>query len=206
MKKISVTGKTIEDAVQSGLAQLNTTEERVKVHIIEEPTKGFLGIIGSKEAKVELEYISDVIDEAFEFLKDIVDKMKLDVSVEIGQKKDNEKFLNLTGPEVGILIGRRGQTLDSLQYLVNIAANRYANSYQRVLLDAENFREKRKKTLEQLAGRIAARVIRYKREVSLEPMPPQDRKIIHTYLQDHSKLDTKSEGNEPNRYVVITLK
>ncbi|NBI29188.1 RNA-binding cell elongation regulator Jag/EloR [Chengkuizengella marina] len=205
MKKISVTGKTIEDAVQSGLAQLNTTEDKVKVHIIEEPTKGFLGLIGSKDAKVELEYISDVVDEAFEFLKDIVDKMKLDVSVEIGQK-DDEKFINLTGSEVGILIGRRGQTLDSLQYLVNIVANRYANSYHRVLLDAENFRQKRKNTLEQLAGKIADRVIRYKRDVSLEPMTPQDRKIIHTYLQEHSKVSTKSEGKEPNRYVVVTLK
>ncbi|MFS1510945.1 RNA-binding cell elongation regulator Jag/EloR [Chengkuizengella sp. SCS-71B] len=206
MKKISVTGKTIEDAVQSGLAQLNTTEDKVKVHILEEPTKGFLGLIGSKDAKVELEYISDVVDEAFEFLKDIVDKMKLDVSVEIGQKQDEGKFINLTGSEVGILIGRRGQTLDSLQYLINIVANRYSNSYHRVLLDAENFREKRKNTLEQLAGKIADRVIRYKRDVSLEPMPPQDRKIIHTYLQEHPKINTKSEGKEPNRYVVVTLK
>jgi spoIIIJ-associated protein len=127
------------------------------------------------------------------------------VEVEIVTKRDNT-VLNISGSELGLLIGRRGQTLDALQYLVNIIANRHSDSFLRIILDAENFRERRRKTLEQLAMRLASKVIRSGKEMVLEPMSPQERKIIHSRLQDHPEVKTFSKGEEPNRRVVIALK
>ncbi|MCD1261799.1 protein jag [Paenibacillus athensensis] len=205
MKKIVVTGKTIEDAVKSGLVQWNVTEDRVKIHVLEQPSRGLFGLIGSKEAKVELELIPDPLEEATLFLQEIFKTMQ--ISITIDQQKDKEGALfNMSGSELGILIGKRGQTLDALQYLVNIVANRYSDSHIRILLDAENFRERRKKTLEELAVRLAGRVIKTKKEVILEPMNAQERKIIHSELQNHPSVKTYSKGDEPNRRVVIALK
>jgi len=205
MKKVVVTGKTIEDAVKAGLAQWNVSEDRVKIHVLEQPSRGFFGLIGSKEAKVELELIPDALEEATLFLQEIFKTMH--ISITIDQQKDKEGALfNMSGSELGILIGKRGQTLDALQYLVNIVANRYSDSHIRILLDAENFRERRKKTLEELALRLAGRVIKTKKEVILEPMNAQERKIIHSELQNHPSVKTYSKGDEPNRRVVIALK
>ncbi|WP_248929326.1 RNA-binding cell elongation regulator Jag/EloR [Paenibacillus hamazuiensis] len=205
MKKIVVSGKTIEEAVKNGLRQFGVTEDRVKVTVLEQPSKGLFGLIGAKEAKLELELIPDALEEAVHFLQDVFRTMNLKVTIE--QKKERDGILfNLTGEELGMLIGRRGQTLDSLQYLVNIVANRYSNTHLRIVLDAEQFRERRKKTLEDLAIRLAERVIRSRKEVILEPMSPQERKIIHAQLQDHSKVKTYSKGEEPNRRVVIALR
>ncbi|MDD9270852.1 RNA-binding cell elongation regulator Jag/EloR [Paenibacillus sp. GCM10023248] len=205
MKKIVVTGKTIELAVKAGLSQWQVSEDRVKIHILEQPTKGLFGFIGSKEAKVELELIPDPLEEAIAFLQDMFEAMK--ISITIDTTKDREGYLlNLSGSELGILIGKRGQTLDALQYLANIVANRYANSHFRIVLDAENFRERRKRTLEELASRLANRVIKSKKEVILEPMNSQERKIIHAELQGHPVVKTYSKGEEPNRRVVIAVK
>lgn len=205
MKKIVVSGKTVEDALKNGLAQWNTTEDRVKLTVLEQPSKGLFGLIGSKDAKVELEYIPDAVEETILFLQNVCQAMDIDVSVEKQEDKDGV-ILNLTGKELGMLIGRRGQTLDSLQYLVNIVANRYSDSYLRIVLDAENFRNRRKKTLEELSDRLASRVIRTRKEVVLEPMSPQERKIIHAQLQDHPKVKTYSKGEDPNRRIVITMR
>ncbi|MEC0226806.1 RNA-binding cell elongation regulator Jag/EloR [Paenibacillus alba] len=205
MKKIVVTGKTIELAVKSGLAQWQVSEDRVNIHILEQPSRGLFGFIGSKEAKVELELIPDPLEEAIAFLQDMFEAMQ--ISITIDTRKDREGFvLNMSGSELGILIGKRGQTLDALQYLVNIVANRYANSHFRIILDAENFRDRRKKTLEELAVRLANRVIKSKKEVILEPMNSQERKIIHAELQGHPVVKTYSKGEEPNRRVVIAVK
>lgn len=205
MKKIVVSGKTVEDALKNGLAQWNTTEDRVKLTVLEQPSKGLFGLIGSKDAKVELEYIPDAVEETILFLQNVCRTMDIDVSVEKQEDKDGV-VLNLTGKELGMLIGRRGQTIDSLQYLVNIVANRYSDSYLRIVLDAENFRNRRRKTLEELSDRLASRVIRTRKEVVLEPMSPQERKIIHAQLQDHPKVKTYSKGEDPNRRVVITMR
>ncbi|WJH36223.1 protein jag [Paenibacillus sp. CC-CFT747] len=205
MKKIVVTAKTIEEAVKRGLAQWNTTEDRVKVEVLEQPSKGLFGLIGTREAKVELEKIPDAEETALEFLQEVIGAIPLDVQVDKQVTKD-EILYNLTGPELGILIGRRGQTLDSLQYLVNIVANRYSSRPVKIVLDAENFRDRRRKTLEDLSLRLASRVIKTKKEVILEPMPPQERKIIHAQLQNHSTVKTYSKGDEPNRRVVIALR
>lgn len=205
MKKIVVTGKSIDEAVHNGLLQLNTTEDRVKIHILDHPTKGFLGLIGNRVAKVELELLPDAVEEVILFLEDMLRTMNLDVRLE--QKKSRDGIeIHLYGAELGILIGRRGQTLDALQYLVNIVANRYSDRHLRIILDAEQFRERRKKTLQELADRLAERVVRTKKEVILEPMPPHERKVIHSQLQNHSKVRTFSRGDEPNRRVVIVLR
>ncbi|WP_058300552.1 RNA-binding cell elongation regulator Jag/EloR [Gorillibacterium timonense] len=205
MKKAVFTGKTIDEAVNAGLKQWNLPAERVKVTVLEQPSKGLFGLIGTKDAKVELEKIPDPIEEAELFLAEVFKTMELEVQVE-RQEDEEGTLLNLTGPELGILIGRRGQTLDALQYLTNIVGNRYSNSHIRIVLDAEKFRERRKKTLEDLARRLAQRVIKTRKEVVLEPMPPQERKIIHSYLQNYSGVKTFSKGEEPNRRIIIALR
>ncbi|WP_059050446.1 RNA-binding cell elongation regulator Jag/EloR [Paenibacillus senegalimassiliensis] len=236
MNKIVTSGKTVEDAVRQGLAKLGTTEDQVAVNVLEQPSKGFLGLIGVKAAKVELTLLEPArtvpssqgsdsklrvpesvhqqektfgdknpYEEAASFVRDVGENMGLDVKVEIVQGKDNT-VLNISGHDLGLMIGRRGQTLDALQYLANIIANRYSDSFIRIILDAENFRERRKKTLEELADRLAGRVVRTRKEVTLEPMSPQERKVIHSQLQDHPEVKTYSKGDEPNRRVVIALK
>ncbi|MEF2969203.1 RNA-binding cell elongation regulator Jag/EloR [Paenibacillus sp. M1] len=237
MKKIVASGKTVEEAVRQGLAKLGTTEDQVAVNVLEQPSKGFLGLIGVKEAKVELTLLSedspsvpsqgspakerspvireeqgtsahsgqDPYEVAASFIRDVGASMNLQIDVEIIHKKDNT-VLNISGSDLGVLIGRRGQTLDSLQYLTNIIANRYSDSFIRIVLDAENFRERRRKTLEDLAVRLAGRVVRTRKDVALEPMSPQERKVIHSKLQDHPEVKTYSKGEEPNRRVIITLK
>ncbi|MFF2092083.1 RNA-binding cell elongation regulator Jag/EloR [Paenibacillus sp. NPDC058174] len=208
MKKIVASGKTIEDAVRSGLAQWNVTEERVKVSVLEHPAKGLfgLGLIGVKEAKVELELIPDPTNEAEQFLLEVASAMGLSVTVERKQTREGTLLSISGGGDLGMLIGRRGQTLDALQYLVNIVANRYSDSHLRIVLDAEDFRERRRKTLEELSERLAGRVIRTRKEVVLEPMSPHERKVIHSQLQNHPRVKTYSKGDEPNRRVVIALR
>jgi spoIIIJ-associated protein len=205
MTKITVSGKTVEDAVQAGLRQLNLPVERVRIKVLEQAAKGLFGLIGAKEARVELEVIPDAVEEAVKFLRDVFAAMNQRVEIVRIDQEDHVR-LDLRGEDLGILIGRRGQTLDALQYLVNIVANRSAEKHQRIILDAENFRERRKQTLEQLADRLADRVVRYRREVILEPMSPLERKVIHSHLQNHPKVRTYSKGDEPNRKVVIALK
>jgi spoIIIJ-associated protein len=205
MTKITVSGKTVEEAVKSGLSQLGVPETRVKVTVIEQPSKGLFGLIGSREAKVELELLPDAIEECQAFLERMFTAMGLSIRVEREDGPESVRF-NLHGEELGILIGRRGQTLDALQYLANIVASRYSDKYIRIILDAENFRERRRQTLIQLSERLAERVVRTRKEVILEPMSPQERKVIHSQLQNHPKVKTYSKGDEPYRRVVIALK
>lgn len=237
MNKVVTSGKTIEDAVRQGLTLLGTTKDKVSVIVLEQPSKGFLGLIGAKPAKVELSFLeaerlaselpkeenpalqvsaaSAVLEEAAveqdpyeaaaSFLRETGESMGLELDIEIKKTRDG-MLLNISGDNLGLLIGRRGQTLDALQYLANIVANRYSNSFVRLTLDAENFRLRRRKTLEDLAERLAVRVVRTGKEVSLEPMPPQERKVIHAELQNHPDVKTFSKGEEPNRRVVIAPK
>lgn len=206
MTKILASGKTIDDAVKNGLAQLQVAEDRVKVVVIEQPSKGFLGLIGSKDAKVELELIPDAKEEAEKFISDVAKAMGLQVRLSWQESKEGLLLSIACDGDLGMIIGRRGQTLDALQYLVTIVANRYSDNHIRIVLDAENFRERRRKTLEELSDRLAGRVIRTRTEVVLEPMAPHERKIIHSQLQGHPKVRTFSKGDEPNRRVVIALK
>ncbi|MCM3289009.1 protein jag [Paenibacillus sp. MER 180] len=163
----------------------------------------------SKDRDQEMEADStddiDPIEEAKQFIMDVARSMGLDVEVGVHKRKDTVT-LDISGSDLGLIIGRRGQTLDSLQYLANLVANRYSKHHLRIILDAEQFRERRKKTLESLSERLANKVIRSRQEVVLEPMTAQDRKIIHAKLQDHPKVKTCSKGEEPNRRVVIMIK
>jgi len=205
MKKLLASGKTVEDAVRSGLAQLGVQEDRVNVKVLEQPSKGLFGLIGAKEAKVELELLPDGVEEAMKFLREVSGAMDLTVSVERADENDAVR-INVTGSDLGILIGRRGQTLDSLQYLANIVANRHSDRHLRIVLDAEQFRERRRQTLEALSERMAMKVVRTRKEIVLEPMSAQERKIIHARLQTNPNVKTYSQGNEPNRRIVIALK
>ncbi|MCR2805304.1 RNA-binding cell elongation regulator Jag/EloR [Paenibacillus soyae] len=206
MKKIVASGKTIDDAVRNGLAEWQVTEDRVEVVVLEQPSKGLFGLFGVKEAKVELTLIPDALEEAEQFLREVARTMGLTVTIERKQTREGTLLSVSGGGDLGMLIGRRGGTLDALQYLVNIVANRYSSSHLRIVLDAEDFRERRRKTLEELSDRLAGRVIRTRKEVVLEPMSSHERKVIHSQLQNHPKVKTFSKGDEPNRRVVIALR
>ncbi|UOE94139.1 RNA-binding cell elongation regulator Jag/EloR [Alkalihalobacillus sp. LMS39] len=203
MKKVTASGKTVEEAVEKALAELNTTKERVDIHVVEEPQKGFFGFIGSKPAIVEVEMKRDAIEESVQFLQELIHKMDVQASV-TKQEEDDTIVLNLEGKNLGTVIGKRGQTLDSLQYLVNLVANRYSEQYIRIQLDAEQYRKRRKEALEQLALRLANKAKYSKQAVKLEPMQAHERKIIHAALQKIEGVKTISEGHEPRRRIVIT--
>lgn len=197
MKTLRVSGKTVEEAVQHGLKQWNVPEERVKVRVIEEPVKGLFGIIGSREAVVELELIPDALEEARRFLSDVLQEMGLNVDIELQKVKDDYTLLNMNGSDLGIVIGRRGQTLDALQYLVNVVANRHADKHVRIVLDAEDFRKRRKETLENLALRLARKVVRTGREVVLEPMSPMTGKSYIPCCRAMTGLSLTAKDRNP---------
>lgn len=208
MRKVTVSAKTVDEAISKALQQLETTKDRVEVKIIEEPSKGLFGLIGSKPAVVEVELKIDPIDpieEGKKFLTSVMEKMGVKGNIEVFKREEGTTF-HLVGSGIGILIGHHGQTLDSLQYLVNAVVNRHTDDYVRVLLDAENYREKRKAALEELADRLARKAARTKQLIKLEPMSAHERKIIHTRLQEDPYVDTYSEGEEPRRYIVIANK
>ncbi|MEW9672338.1 RNA-binding cell elongation regulator Jag/EloR [Ammoniphilus sp. 3BR4] len=205
MNKVTVTAKTVDEAIALALKQLNAEKNQVTVTILEEPTKGFFGLIGARLAKLEVERKIDPVDEAKTFLQDILTAMNVTASIEVKKEKDAILF-NIVGEDLGIIIGRRGQTLDSLQFLVNTVGNKHSESYLRIVLDAENYRLKRRQTLEQLADRLAHKAIKTGQVVKLEPMPSHERKVIHTFLQDRKNISTYSEGEDPNRYIVIQSK
>ena len=198
------TGKTVEEAYQAALAELGLPESRVSYEVIEEPSKGFLGIIGGKLAKVRVTVRElSPLEKAENFLKEIFSSMHLDVKMEREDKEESYIF-NLVGENLGILIGKHGQTLDALQYLTNLAANRgLLEEKIRIILDVENYRSRREETLRRLAVRLADKVRRTGEKVMLEPMNRHERKIIHTALQNDSRVVTYSAGNEPYRKVVI---
>ncbi|ABY93669.1 MULTISPECIES: RNA-binding cell elongation regulator Jag/EloR [Thermoanaerobacter] len=206
MKELIRTGKTVEEAVNLALQEFGVPREMVQVEVLDEGGKGFLGLI-SKQAIVKV-ILKDVIKEsAKNFLQQVIEAMKLDVKFDIEEDEDTIKF-NLYGKNVGLLIGHRGETLDSLQYLVNVVASKYReyDRYRRIILDAENYRKRREETLIRLAKKLAKQVMETKESVELEPMSPNERRIIHMALQDHPYVETYSEGEEPNRRVIIALK
>ena len=201
---VEKTGKTIEEARQAALEELGAAPEEVTVEILEEPSKGFLGIIGGHEAKIRVTVIDkSPADLAQEFLKKIFTSMGLDVTLEKENREDAIVF-NLVGKNLGILIGKHGQTLDALQYLVNLVANKgRVEDRLHIILDIEKYRERREDTLRHLAMRLAEKVGRSGREIVLEPMNRHERKVIHMALQEDERVHTKSVGEEPFRKVVI---
>lgn len=207
MERVIVTGKTVKEALNKGLKELNTVEDKVEYRVLEEAQSGFLGFIGRKDAKVEITKKIDKAEKSKVFIEEVIKEMNLNLNVEILKETlDKEVVLNITGKDLGIIIGHRGKTLDSLQYLSNLAINKGKEDYVRVVLDAEGYRERRKQTLENLALKMATKAKSSGRKVMLEPMPPQERKIIHSTLHNKSDINTYSVGKEPYRKVVIVTK
>ena len=208
MEMITVTAKTVEDAITQASLQLGVSSDRIQYEVVEKGSAGVLGgLFGSKPAVIRAKKIETVDDKAVDFLNSVFDAMGLAVDVEVKMNEEEKEMdVNLTGEEMGLLIGKRGQTLDSLQYLVSLIVNKETDGYLRVKLDTENYRERRKETLETLAKNIAYKVKRTKRPVSLEPMNPYERRIIHAAIQNDKYVTTRSEGEEPFRHVVIALK
>ena len=206
MEYIEVTGKTVEDARTEALIKLGTTSDQIEVEILEKGSSGFLGI-GSKPAVIRVRRKFTMEDCVRDFLTQVFDAMDLTVDISVEVEEDNHTVnVELKGDEMGVLIGKRGQTLDSLQYLTSLALNRHTDEYVKVKLDTEDYRKRRKETLENLAKNIAYKVKRTKRPVSLEPMNPFERRVIHSTLQNDKYVSTHSEGEEPHRHVVVTLK
>ena len=204
MEFIEVSAKTVEDALTEALVQLGTTSDQVEYEVVEKGSAGFLGI-GSKAAVIKVRKKCSIEDNIREFLGKVFDAMELEVEIVI-TNEDNIYNVDLKGADMGVLIGKRGQTLDSLQYLANLAVNKNTEEHVKVKIDTEDYRNRRKETLENLAKNIAYKVKRTKRAVSLEPMNPFERRVIHSALQNDKFVTTHSEGDEPYRHVVVTLK
>lgn len=232
-------GKTVEGAITAALKSLSVTKDEVDITVLQEPVKGLLGLIGNKEAEIEVtlkdtpvsslledDQIKPVkntvvdrsnkppltdedrarkIEKGTNFLKEVLGALDYPVEYFI---RDEDEFvrIDIRGKNVGNLIGKRGETLYAFQYLVNLAANRNDDNSLKFILDIEDFRKRREKTLNALASRLATKVVETKKPVSLEPMNPLERKVIHMALQEHPQVETISEGNEGQRYVKIILK
>lgn len=206
---IEVSAKTVNEAITEACRKLGVTSDKLEYQVIEEGSSGFLGI-GSKpaiiKAAAKIEEVS-AEDTAKNFLRDVFVAMNMQVVIDVKYNEEEKSMdIELSGDEMGVLIGKRGQTLDSLQYLVSLVVNKEMEEYIRVKIDTENYRQRRKETLENLAKNIAYKVKKTRRPVSLEPMNPYERRIIHSTLQNDKYISTHSEGDEPYRRVVVTYK
>ncbi len=228
--EVEKSAKSVEEAVQAAIEELKAERENVSVEILEQPAKGIFGIIGSKPARVRVTLkeekapaekrdsksenreikITDFAlekEKARKFLRDVLEAMDIKAEIRI-KEKDENLYINLSGPKMGVIIGRRGQTLDSLQYLVSLIVNKDKDRerFVKVILDTEDYRKKREETLQRLARRLAERVQKTGKSVELEPMNPYERRIIHFTLQEYEGITTFSEGEEPYRKVIISQK
>ena len=200
------TAKTVDEALTEALIKLETTSDQVEYEVIEKESNGFLGMF-SKPAKIRVCKKESVQEIVTNFLNKLFSCMGIEVELVIGYKEEEgEMDIELKGEDMGLLIGKRGQTLDSIQYLTSLVANKDLEDYVKIKMDTENYRQRRKETIENLAKNIAFKVKRTKRPVSLEPMNPYERRIIHSALQNDRYVTTHSEGDEPFRRVVVTLK
>lgn len=205
MKQVEKMGRTVEEAIELALGELNVSKDKANIEVLDEGNKGVFGLFGGKECKVRVTAQSETEERARTFLNSIFSAMDMPVSMDFNESSEALE-ISLGGQGMGVLIGRRGENLDALQYLVSIVVNRGDQEFVRVILDSENYRQKRKETLVSLANRLAARVARDRKNITLEPMNPYERRIIHSALQDNKYVETGSVGDEPNRRVVISYK
>ena len=205
VEAIQKTGKTVDEAVEEALKELKISREDAEIEVIEEGSRGFLGMFGAKEAVVKVKKKFDPEKTAKTFLKEMFISMGLIVNIDT-TLKEKQLEIKISGYDMGIIISKRGQTLDAIQYLVNLVVNKGTAPYISVTLDTENYRERRKETLESLAFNLAKKVKHTGKNVVLEPMNPYERRIIHSALQNDRYVTTYSEGDEPYRNVVIALK
>ena len=206
MKSIEMIGKSVDEALDNALSELKVSKDKVKFEVIDEGSKGLFNFIGAKPAKIRVTVNRDYIEEARTFLRQILDQM--DVKAEIRIKEEHDVIMiSLAGPKMGNIIGYRGETLDSIQYLVSLVVNKgHDIPYKRVILDTENYRKKREETLKRVADKTAYKVKKRGKAYKLEPMNPYERRIIHSQLQDRDDVYTYSEGEEPYRRVVVDLR
>lgn len=202
MKQITATGQTVEEAVESALAQLQTSKDRTETQVIDEGKKGIFGIFGSRPAIVKVTVKIDPFEEATNYLKMVAKEIGAPIEVEVKQEGKQVRFV-LSGEKIALLIGKRGQTLNSLQYLTQLVINRHATQFYTVVVDAEDYRKRRNDTLVQLAERLAQKAVKTGKDVALEPMPSYERKAIHSALMGNKKVKTFSDGSEPHRHIVI---
>lgn len=204
-KMIEVSGKTEEEAISAGLEQLGMSRDEVSVEVLERAKKGVLGI-GHSDAVVRLSYeVADTQrDKVERYLRGLLACMNIEADIEITEREGGGLCANLSGPAMGAVIGRRGETLDAIQHLVNYSVNRGNDKRMHISVDAENYRSKREDSLVHLAEKMAAKAVKYKRSMALEPMNSYERHVIHTALQNYEGVSTASTGVEPNRRVVVT--
>lgn len=203
MKVLEFSGKNVEEALANALKELDVPKDSVDFEVVEEGSKGLLGLFGAKPAVIRVTVKKTAIDEAKRFLGGVLDAMEIVADIEVKEEAEILK-INLSGPKMGLIIGYRGETLDSLQYLTSLVVNK-GNAYKRVILDTEGYRMKREETLKRLADKTAYKVRKYGRSMKLEPMNPYERRIIHSSLQGADKIKTYSIGDEPFRRVVVEL-
>ncbi len=202
MREVEKTGRTVEEAVEAALEELGITRDKAEIEVLDEGARGFLGLLKTREARVRVTWRPSKGEFAADFIRQVGDFLEIPLKV-VWQEKDGIINVDIDGEGLGILIGRRGQTLAALQYLTNAASRRIAGDGSRVVLDVQGYKNKRGESLERLAARAAERAIRYGREVSLDPMPATDRRIVHMALKDNPRVKTHSRGEEPYRKVVV---
>lgn len=202
MKSIETQGKTVDQAIELGLYKLGVTRDQVKITIIEQA-----GLFNKAKVKLSVGSESESESTLKNMVEELIAKMGLDVSVSVEEQEDCF-FVNITGEDAAIIIGKRGENMDSFQFLVNTLFNKGKKheEYKRVVVDSNNYKNRREDTLKVLAQRTAARAVRENRDIRLEPMTANERRIIHATLAEHAKVETESKGNEPNRYVIVKLK
>ena len=209
MKSVEKSARTVEEAIEAALKELSARRDQVQVEVLDEGSKGFLGILGARQARVRVTLLHSIekkVEAAENFLRQLLQHMGIEATVSSSRGEDDMVTLSISGRRIGSVIGRRGQTLDAVQYLVNLVANKVEGPRVRFIVDAEGYREKRAETLRNLALRIADRVHRERRKVSLEPMSALERRIVHLALVNDDRVETHSEGEEPYRRVVIVPK
>lgn len=203
MKRVTVSGKTIEEAIAKAIDELQTTKDKIDYHVVEEPQKRFFGLFRSKPAVVDVFVLPDPVEKAYSFLQGTLHHLGVEATIEKEETDHSLRFNLSANGDTGRIIGKRGQTLESLEFLTNLVANRETSEYTRIELDAENYRQRRRETLEHLAVKLAKKVTATHQKVALEPMNAAERKMIHTKLQSYDGVETVSEGTGMNRHIVI---
>ena len=204
MQEVIATAKTAEEAIEQGLKELNKEREQVQIEILETPVKGLFGIFGQKDARVRLTINDDPAQKVKEFLEQILEKMGLTGTVE-ATVVDTRVEAEVSGENMGMIIGRRGETLDAIQQMAQLFLNKETDQFYKVTVDTESYRKKREEALINLANGLAKKVMRTRKEVVLEPMKSYERRIIHTALQGYQKIRTHSIGEDPNRKLVVSF-
>lgn len=205
MRSVEKTGRTVEEATEAALQELGLSKDDALIEVLLEPSRGFLGLLGGKDAKVRVTGKEDRADLAKAFVSGLLERMGLEVAIEVRPRGDTLS-LDIVGKDMGLLIGRHGETLRALEFLTNLACGKGVGEVKRVLVDVSGYRKRREMELEEMARLLAGRVERTGRSATTQPMDARDRRVIHLALQDEPLVATHSEGEEPFRRVVVTLK